>query len=418
MIPYHFKYYVGLLLLGLVISFGLSVNSVNAKSSDPQEPEVRVGLLKGISQVEVGSLTDYRIVDGETGKVLKKKAQTTYKAEISNQNVIIAGVEAKRIRLIPGKKDQIFQVSGQKYRGEIELLNQRGTLTVVNIIGLEKYLYGVLPAEMSPSWNFEALKAQAVAARSYALNTKGKHQKDGYDVCATTDCQVYKGYDGEHKTSNQAIDATRGEVLTYQGKVILAAFHAAGGGYTENSENVWNSTIPYLRGVEDFDQESSHYQWKIEMNAELFLRKLKNINPAIGEVQSLSLSPLEKSPQKSPDRGVSGRVLKIALVGKKGTVDYTGSELRSLLGLKSTRFDIFIQKDEKSKKVQVNKAKKEWRNLKKATITIEGYGWGHGLGMSQWGAKSYADQNKKEKDFYKKILEHYYSGTTLEKEYE
>ena len=110
-------------------------------------------------------------------------------------------------------------------------------------------LYGVIPAEMPASYSEGALKAQTLAARTYAMTKLSAHKSSGYELCDTTNCQVYKGYSGENAKTNQAVDDTEGEIICYNGTPIEAVFSASTGGYTENSENVWNSVVPYLRAV-------------------------------------------------------------------------------------------------------------------------------------------------------------------------
>ena len=388
-----------------------------AEKISDTEPTIRVGLFKGVSSVVIRSDGDFTILDSESGKVLDKSSSGTWTATVSGSKVSFASESARIIRLEPKKDGQLFTVSGKRYRGAIELMNRNGSMTVVNVIDVDQYLYGVLPAEMSPSWAVEALKAQAVAARSYVLHTSGKHKNDGFDVCTTTDCQVYKGFDGESPRTNEAVDATRGEVVTYKGEIILAAFHSASGGYTENSENVWNSPIPYLRGVEDFDQKSSQYAWSLEIKPAELSRKLQSRGYGVGDIERIELSPLEESPQKSSDRGVSGRVTDFVIVGSNKKATISGTTLRSILGLKSTCFDLYVQEDPQGGRQQVRKAKDDWGSRRNSVLVIEGFGWGHGLGLSQWGAKYYAEQHVSEKNVYKKILTHYYEGTEIKKLY-
>lgn len=406
--------YLCVLLSVFVFLFSGIADAAKTKS---EEPTIRVGLLRKVTSAEIQSDSSYQIIDGATGKVLEKSKSGSSNAEISGDKVNFSGKSAKIIRLEPNKDGQLFSVNGKKYRGMIELVNQGGKLTVVNSLPVDQYLYGVLPKEMPPSWPLEALKAQAVAARSYALHTTGKHKSEGFDVCTTTDCQVYTGYEGEHVKTNEAVDQTRGEVLVHNGEVILAVFHAAGGGYTEHSENVWSSPIPYLRGVEDFDEGTPNYQWSVEMKASDFAKKLQSRGYLIGDLKKIQLSPLKERPQKSQDRGISGRVLQMKIEGTKGNATISGTELRSILGLKSSLFDLFIKEGAKGKEVQIEKAKSGWEKNKDAIIVIDGFGYGHGLGMSQWGAKSYAEKHAKEKDAYLQILTHYYSGAKVEKRY-
>lgn len=163
-------------------------------------------------------------------------------------------------------------VNGKRYRGSLIIQPHKAGLTVINRLLIDEYLYGVVPEEMPASWNSEALKAQAVAARTFAIYDKldRKHTKEGFDVCATTDCQVYGGMDSEAITTNKAIDATKGEVIVYLNQPICSVFHAASGGQTDDSINVWNVNVPYLRAVEDKDEQSPYQNWSITATGEKF----------------------------------------------------------------------------------------------------------------------------------------------------
>ena len=145
--------------------------------------------------------------------------------------------------------DERIQINGKQYRGMLTFAVANQKMTAVNIVALEEYLYGVVPAEMGKGYHAEALKAQAVAARTYAMTKLGAHKESGYELCDTTNCQVYKGCSVEAESTTNAVDATRGELACYDGKPIEAVFSASAGGYTENSENVWYAEVPYLRAV-------------------------------------------------------------------------------------------------------------------------------------------------------------------------
>jgi len=403
--------------LVVIISFlGFSMKSFAANMLD-ENLNIRVGLHRGISSVRLASDGNMIISDAGSGAVLAKVQSGNRQATLSGNKVYFAGTSATRLRITNENPEQVISVSGKRFRGEIELMNRNGTITVVNVIGIDQYLYGVLPAEMVPSWPIEALKAQAVAARTYALHNGSKHASLGFDVCTTTDCQVYRGYDGEAEQTNRAVDATRGEVLTYQGEVILAVFHSSGGGYTENSENVWSSPVPYLRGVRDFDQDSTHYSWSLILSPTEFSNKLQTNGYSIGRIQAIQLSPMKKSPQGSADRGVSGRVIQMTVVGSRGTAVISGTKLRTILGLKSTCFDIYLQESQSGVKLHIEEASDGWSSHSGNQLIIEGSGWGHGLGLSQWGAKAYAEENPSTENLYVEILTHYYSGAKIEKMY-
>ena len=400
----------------LMISFFLSSLSFAEPLETNEIKIIRVGLHTRIATTTIEANGDFEVVDLENGKVLKKITSGT-SGEVTSHSGLISfqGLKGKTLHLRSLKRGMVFSVAGKRYRGEIELISQGNYFTVVEVAELEEYLYGVLPGEMSPSWPIEALKAQAVAARTYALNTRGKHTKEGYDVCTTTDCQVYRGFDGEAKPTNQAVEITRGEIMTYEGKPILAVFHSASGGYTENSENVWSAKVPYLRGVADFDQGTRHFDWIVTTTVGEFSQKLSARGYSVGKIQDIRLSMMRLAAHEDvTDRGISGRVTKLALIGTNGKKEVAGTPLRSIFGLKSSSFDLYLQKDKNGPKYQIEKAPKGWVNDPTTILIIDGYGWGHGLGLSQWGAKAYAEKYPEDTELYRKILVHYYTGIKFE----
>ena len=419
------------------------VDSVAAAA--PADQMIRVGLWDNQQSVLISADSDFVFTGGrgEAGKFsAKEKAAVTAK----DGSLAINGktINQTQVTVKIQKADGVLEVNRRKYRGQMTIKVSTGEtgVTVINTIPLEQYLYGIVAREVSPDWPAEAIKAQAVAARSYALHNKNKHGKDGYDVCATTDCQVYSGVESEAVRTSKAVDDTKGLVLTYKNAVIPAFFHSSSGGYTENSENVWGTSFPYLKGVKDFDDRSPHYQWKKEITPKDFTALLAKAGYTIGDIQSLSVSDLGKQPLSAPDRGVSGRVKSIKLTGSKGTVTVPGTRFRSLLGLSSTLFDVDIitsvpkvidvpMSDSRGewgkKKIELNvKPVERTGNLageaaihriaggKDEKILFTGYGWGHGLGMSQWGAKAMAEQAPPgDKMYYKQILKHYYQGVDI-----
>ena len=276
------------------------------------------------------------------------------------------------------------------YRGALRLMPRKGSLQLINRITAEEYLQGVVPEEMPAEWNPEAVKAQAVAARTYALRQRKRHAKEGFDVCATTHCQQYGGVAVERAAANQAVKATSGEVLESHGALVDALFHTDSGGMTENSEDVWGSRIDCLRAAKEVRTET--YPWEKNITVEKFSELLAKRGKNIGTLKKIELSPI-KIGKASKDRTVSGRVKQVTFVGKNGKASITGNDLRSMLGLKSTLFSMTMN-----------------RNV----LFIKGYGWGHGLGMPQHGAKAYADSEHYD---YKKILQHYYRGAELKKLY-
>lgn len=413
-------------------------------------PIIRVGLLSDQPSVVVGMDINYQIIDSDSRLVLLKQA-ARQKTVISRSNgqwdLNGKKVRARTIKVTAKNHDSNFfiEVNRRLYRGEITIhqTHAKAGITVINTLDLEKYLYGVVPREISPSWPMEALKAQAVAARSYAWTNMGRYADDGYDVSSGTDSQAYGGASIEHARTSLAVNQTKGLIITYKGNPVPAYFHGSSGGFTENSENVWGSYQPYLRGVKDFDQKSPHFVWEKSFTAAEIEYLLKRNGYRIGNVQAITLSPLTSQPVKAKDRGISGRVKQIRIIGSDGPIVLTGSKLRSILLLPSSLFDIqVVLQNPKEVKVPItdsygdHETKKIPINLKpfpvqsdkmnfhrisgrsNETIIISGFGWGHGLGMSQWGAKAMAEnRSANDTEYYKVILKHYYQGIELDRLY-
>nr|WP_304150820.1 SpoIID/LytB domain-containing protein [Mitsuokella multacida] len=365
--------------------------SVTAAQPAKQAPDLRVGLASGRASLTITPAGGKATVQTGSSKTITLAANTA--AAIRWQDgAFLVGREKLRGEVLvirPAAKAGELSLDGRRYRGALELRHRGGGLTAVNIVPVDGYLRSVVPEEMPVDWPAEAIKAQSVAARSFALASRGRHASEGYDLCTTTHCQLYTGTAAEKSASDAAIKATRGEVLTYGGKPIEALFHTDSGGMTENSEDVWGSHVPYLRAAKDTPAKTM--PWTKTISRADLGRKLAAKGHTIGRVRSLALSPLAIG-RAAKDRTASGRVKTMTVKGTKGTATLSGTTWRSLLGLKSTLFDAKLAKD---------------------MVTFTGYGSGHGLGISQWGAERMAAKGAS----YAEILHHYYTGTKLQQLY-
>lgn len=365
--------------------------SVTAAQPAKQAPDLRVGLASGRASLTITPAGGKATVQTGSSKTITLAANTA--AAIRWQDgAFLVGREKLRSEVLvirPAAKAGELSLDGRRYRGALELRHKSGGLTAVNIVPIDGYLRSVVPEEMPVDWPAEAIKAQSVAARSFALASRGRHASEGYDLCTTTHCQLYTGTAAEKSASNAAIKATRGEVLTYGGKPIEALFHTDSGGMTENSEAVWGSHVPYLRAAKDTPAKTM--PWTKAISRADLERKLAAKGHDIGKVRSLVLSPLAIG-RSAKDRTASGRVKTMTVKGTKGTATLSGTTWRSLLGLKSTLFDAKLAKD---------------------MVTFTGYGSGHGLGISQWGAERMAAKGAS----YAEILHHYYTGTKMQQLY-
>lgn len=330
-----------------------------------------------------------------------------------------------------------IKVDGKNFRGDIGIKRYNDSdLTIINRLLLEEYLYSVVPKEMSGTWPLEAQKAQAVAARNYAIQNLGIHKQYGFDLCATSHCQVYGGFDSEHETSRKAVDETRGKFLTYKGNLVTPFYHSNSGGHTENSENIWSAPIDYLKGVNDpFSVGAPNDTWTYVMSKDQIQDLLNSKQLSVGELNGVQVTAYSDF----------GRVLKLELSGSADKKILEKEKVRSIFGynnIKSTWFtvstdasatvitgnasepqqisssDFFVLTADGTKQMNGGLNQMVVFNgidLKNISFNAQQYvftgkGWGHGLGMSQWGAKKMAEEGYT----YDQILTYYYTGTQIE----
>ena len=220
---------------------------------------IKIGLLTQVEQAGIGTNVNGRLIDVHTNKTvctldaMKGYIIVVHKGKLaikSNGHYYALGTESVVAR--PDGEGYV-STKGKWYRGKLMLKVSEGKLTVINDVNLEDYMRGVLPSEMPASWEYEALKAQAIAARSYALANLGKQAKYGYDLKDNTEDQAYGGASAETNRTNRVIDETEGLVLTYDMKIISAYYSASAGGMTNT--NSWGNSLPYLRSVPSFDED-------------------------------------------------------------------------------------------------------------------------------------------------------------------
>ncbi|MEO0756478.1 MAG: SpoIID/LytB domain-containing protein [Cyanobacteria bacterium J06648_16] len=344
--------------------------------------EMRVAVQGSVNAVDVGTSTPGVLLDGR-GEALYQVPQLqrlTIETDLPGQLSLTDGrteyAEASTFWLEPGD-DGLVWIGDRWYRGRVQIIPTAEGLVAVNHVDLEEYLYSVVGSEMPASWPQAALQAQAVAARSYAVYHRGRAANRAYDMGGTTTWQVYRGFSGEASTTRAAVDATAGQVITYAGQVIEAVFHSSSGGHTENSEDVWSSAVPYLKGVRDFDENAPVFQW----DATFSLTEASGQLGDIGQIEAIEIV----------SRSGQNRAAEVLITGDTGETAMRGNDLRRALGLRSTKID----------SITVDPSQD--------LLLISGRGFGHGIGLSQWGARGMAEQGHS----YDHILGHYYQGTQL-----
>lgn len=343
---------------------------------------IRVGVLRDQERVVIMSDRPIVIQGGTSARVLEPAAYEVVAAP-SGLEIVGVGRADAPLRLVPAAGARLH-VAIRPYRGILEVRRTpAGRITVINEVDLEEYLYGVLKMEVDPRWPADALKAQAVAARTLALYSLNRFSSEGYDVRATTESQVYGGVLAEDPRTTAAVDATRGQTLTYDGRPIFAAYHSDSGGHTESSELVWGGRYAYLRAVPDPYSGAQPWTLRIELSAlEDRLRRAGRGVAGIIAVDVVDVTP-------------SGRAGFVRITSAQGTVILRGTELRTIVGaetLKSTLFTVRVNSDEQP------------------SAEFTGRGSGHGVGMSQWGARGQALLGRS----YLEILRFYYTGVTIE----
>jgi stage II sporulation protein D len=338
-----------------------------------QAEQLRVAISQKISQVQLSSSTPAIIENGNGQKIGELQPQQGLTIGSSGDRIAIGRDLVPQLWVKPQPGGAVW-IGDRWYRGSVHVIASDKQLLAINHVDLEQYLASVLGAEMSPTFPIEALKAQAVAARTYAIYRRQSTSKKLFDLDSTQLSQVYRGLSGESASTQTAVNATLGQIMTYQGKPILAVFHAASGGHTENVEEIWSGRLPYLRGVPDYDLGSPGYEWTQSFTSAQLSHslKVKQINAIV------------------PDRLTQfGSVVSLKINGDTTQI-LTGAQVRTALKLRSLRFTIAPTP---------------------TGFVFSGRGYGHGLGMSQWGAYYLAEQGMT----YAQILAHYYRDVSLNK---
>ncbi len=352
-------------LIGSILCFGCSLLSTHAFGSE----NIRVVLADNQKSVVLKSHSGFAVEGKALGHDEKMLAFS----------VKSVGERALRIRAA----GEFIQVNGKSYRGWVELRKKgNGLLLVINDLDIEDYLQGVVSSEIPPGWEYDALKAQAVASRTYALYQKRMGGRRPYHIRATVSDQMYAGSTGERPEGIRAVRDTRGIVLTYQGEIIPAFYHASCGGHTEDAFELWGIDAPYLRGVDCECQNISRYGlWERKIGKIQILSALRKLGRRVSDILDMNIQGITPA----------GRVKAVAVQSRGGKAIIPAESLRAALGntlIPSVFFELEFDANE---------------------AVFSGRGSGHGVGLCQWGAEEMAERGY---DF-KSILSHYYPGTDL-----
>jgi len=372
------------LLLIVVVFFCLDPSVVRAKSK-----LIRVAVLKEADHFILAVEGRHTILDDNTGEKVSVGARLLpclVTLERGRTKIGSKIFDQQRLIIVP-RQEAALLVNKKHFRGVLVIINNGSSLTVVNSIDVESYIRGVLYHEISDKWPLAVIEAQAVAARTYALYSVEQFAARDYDVTNDVYSQVYGGKTAERVLTNTAVRRTKGEVLTYKGKIFPAFFHANSGGVTEDASELWDIKIPPLKGgVESpYSVNSPHYKWRRNF-------RLKDIQVALNK-RGFSTGLIKSIRVK--ERNKSGRVRTLEIEDRSGKLfTIEGKVFRDVLGvnqLKSNMYDV---------------------EMKGYYVDLVGHGWGHGVGMCQWGAYNMARM----KFSYQQILSFYYPGSELEVE--
>lgn len=328
---------------GFNVRVGLSYQvavPIDASSYNDAKAEASEYISNGYSNAVAGYYkNDWAVIiyGYENMSVANSAASAFGGKALSPSDVTILDIDGNPILLI-ADSDAYFMGTGstlvvdlgaRSYRGIIDFIhNSDGTITAVNVIDLEEYLYGVVASEIPSSYEYEAIKAQACAARTYALYKWNRESDIGYDICDSTHCQAYMGYDYEDSTTRQAVIDTEGELIYYNGSPIEALFFSSSGGYTEDAVNVWGTDVAYLKAVDD-SQEINCPEWERTITLDDLDNLIQTNGYNIGSATGMRITIDNKT----------NRVQKLEILGTEGTKTITLEACRTVFGSIGSSFN-------------------------------------------------------------------------------
>lgn len=404
--------------------FFVALISVITSASASAEVYLKIGLKYGNKSVTECTLKSdsgfYAFVNGtnvfaaDEGSLIAKAENGVINIYSVKNGGIYYSFNSTTIIEIAPASGEIIKLNDVPYRGSMMLTTDINGIKIINCVELESYLKSVVPSEMPASWNIEALKAQAICARNYALSNIGKYKSQGFDMDDTVSNQVYKGVNSENPNSTNAVAATQGISLLYNGELVQTFFYSSGAGSTEDVENVWGSSVPYLKSVNVPGEYV--YEWETVFSSYDLNERLKSVGVNVGSVQRIEIT----------GRTFAGRVKEVTIIGDKGTYTAKNEKARTIFGLKSALYDLEVSDNSQSiPYISSYSPSVQGAILGKyifekifnplginydAVYTFKGKGYGHAVGMSQYGAKALADNGYT----YDKILTHFYTGSYIQ----
>jgi len=342
-----------------------------------------VAIFQDVSSLRLKIKGSYEIIDSTSKKILSRGKNLNTTVTVYSDGILLGDARAKTNKLlIKLYYPESVIINGRIFRGDIQLIRNNMKLSAVNHINLEDYVKGISVRETSHYWPIDSLKAEVIVFRTFALYKMQENAKRDFDLTSDVYSQVYGGRAAERYRINKAVDETKDLIITYQGKILPAFYHATCGGHTDDAALFWNIDMSPLKGVAcNFCQDSPHFKWHNVLTQEEVKDALVKGGYNIEDIKDIIILGRDKS----------GRITDLKIVTGKKDFKISSKDFRNTLGpneIKSTNFQVkAIDRD----------------------IVFEGFGWGHGVGLCQWGAYFMA----KEGYDYKQILEYYYPGARI-----
>lgn len=386
----------------LIISMTLLLFTFTGIAAGKPTPEIstlRVGLVFGDEAVEyaefesvggapfmLGQYDADRVFNCELETGSTSLTVTVYDGVINvldtYSGALVCTVRGGSIALLP-TDDGLVEYGGKQYHGGFVCLMEEKGLSVINYVGLEDYVKGVVPYEMSAGWGIEALKAQAVCARTYAVYNQNEYEEFGFDIRDDTYSQVYNGVLEAGEDTDRAVDETAGQLIRYNGEICEIYYSAADGGATEDGVNVFDTDRPYLRGKYDHYERAVDYpmkNWTAHRSSAEIGEALRDKGYDVGDIVRIERT-----------RSKTGNNVALSFYDAENNMAFVaGRSCYNLMRLNSCRFSIVPAGD---------------------GFDFLGHGWGHSCGMSQWGAKAMAEVYGFN---YEQIISFYFTGVYIE----
>lgn len=426
-----------ILIILTIFLLAFSINTAKAENNyaNIKSVDVKLGITaQNLNQFKIYSDDGFEIRDMFSNLSLYQSFEKTLQFKLNGTNFDIydgnnsylTSMAINKTMKILSPSGKAIKINNKRYRGYITFAFVDKQVAAINNLGLEEYLYGVVPREMPSTFAYEALKAQAVAARSYAVTSVLRNKDKDFDLYDTVTSQVYGGFDAERDNVRKAVDETRGQILISENNVVNATYSSSNGGITADANDVWGTKYKYLISKEDkYSIDEPNYNWSFEISVDNLLNGLKKQGINVNNINQIYIK----------ENNLSKRVKTIAIKDGSKEILIDNAKFKNAIGannFKSSMYNLdYMNKNaltktknddeditviiengvaifiDNSEDTSVNNKEINLSNTDK--IKISGHGWGHGVGLSQWGANNMAKAGLK----YDAILKFYYDGAEI-----